>query len=624
MININITQVRFESSGGEQLVRFEGNGIDWASVEVNVNNFWCMAEARQETAKQGNILITADKNTNEDRSCTITLTVTDEDGRNDYLIQVNQEGEANLPYFLIGKDNFTLSSAAQYFYTDYSIYRIDNIISSINVDWISEQEPFRYSATRNTESSTRTGKITLTAYADNGTTIVQEITVMQASQNEEIILSETDVEVDYRAQDYPVYATTRGITEMTVEGNTASEWCDVQFVYPVPMTDWESSEETGEGEEQDPNKIQIHIKEDSTIEINLNFAYNPTNFDREGVITIKGGNQIMDINVKQTANVEYLEFPIWKDTKITLPEQSLYRILDGNDIIYQGRIYGTEVYINRVLRSYVENTIQLSNDISFGGVLQNNNSYKTFNVQILKNDSFVDYYIIRTYYDYSYKNNDNHLLSRPIFNYVDVRQIFLMTAFNSYKDAEQTLMIQNTNGQPHSPGFTRYFEIDKGIYTYLGYRLIENEIIVDFTGNEKRFKVVNTCAKYAAYYLNQYGGWDSLLFIGKSTKDGATNEVSQYKADFDNTTINFSTTDYQKVSSIRHKCNTNYMTDSQSKLVPQLLNSTQIYLHDLEENRIFPVIIKNTDYDIKQYFNNNRKLVNYQFEFEESQEHIIR
>ena len=149
-----------------------------------------------------------------------------------------------------------------------------------------------------------------------------------------------------------------------------------------------------------------------------------------------------------------------------------------------------------------------------------NNSYKTFKVQVTYGGDFVDYYIVRTYYDYSYENTDNRQLSKPISTIIDDRQIFLFTGFNSYKDDSQTLMFWNYTPSPHIPGgITRYFQLDKGIYTYMYDKLVPNRIVVDYSGDSKYFTVKRTCAKYACYYLNKYGGWDSMLFMGRSTKD---------------------------------------------------------------------------------------------------------
>jgi len=92
------------------------------------------------------------------------------------------------------------------------------------------------------------------------------------------------------------------------------------------------------------------------------------------------------------------------------------------------------------LRSYVDDNVDIISPIEVGGRFMSNNSYKTFKVQVTYGGDFVDYYIVRTYYDYSYENTDNRQLSKPISTILDDRQIFLFTGFNSYKDKSQTLV----------------------------------------------------------------------------------------------------------------------------------------------------------------------------------------
>ena len=106
-------------------------------------------------------------------------------------------------------------------------------------------------------------------------------------------------------------------------------------------------------------------------------------------------------------------------------------------------------------------------------------------------------------------------------------------------------MFWNYTPSPHIPGgITRYFQLDKGIYTYMYDKLVPNRIVVDYSGDSKYFTVKRTCAKYACYYLNKYGGWDSMLFMGRSTKESAANTISQFKKDVNNSTKEFQYTDY--------------------------------------------------------------------------------
>lgn len=100
--------------------------------------------------------------------------------------------------------------------------------------------------------------------------------------------------------------------------------------------------------------------------LQLTFLYNMTNFKRDGVITLTattvlGEEIVKEVTVLQNANATYLEFPIWKDTMLSLPASPIsYRIVNEyGDIVYSGRSYGDSFYINRVLQSQISSEIDL-------------------------------------------------------------------------------------------------------------------------------------------------------------------------------------------------------------------------------------------------------------------------
>lgn len=589
MVRFNEESIRFAPDGGEQIVRFRGASIDWEHIELETNAQWIEAEWKKETDTEGIVTITLEKNTDDDRTTVIVMYITDViDGRQRYEIVVNQEGHVEAPYFTITTDSFRLSSAEQVFFTGYDVYRVDNIVSQLP-SWITENDPFRYTAAYNSGAE-RTGTIVLTAYCDDNTTITREITVYQANADEEVIFPSTDIEADYSQQDMEIIASSRGI---------------IKYELVSTLPDWLTAD------------LNLNV---DTIDLNLHFDYNSTNFDRSAEVTYLFNDKIeITLSIIQKANVDYLEFPIWKDTKLKFEYPNInYRILEGDNVLYQGRCYGDEVYINRILKSYIENKIDFSG-IEFGGKLLDNESYKTFKVQVSLGDTYSDKYIVRTWYDYSYEDSNNHFLSDPISNVIDYRQIFVASTFNSYKDGEQNFLYYDNIGQ-----LTRMFTLEKGVYTYVNDEPRIGEIILDYSGSERRFKVKCTNARYACYYLNTRGGWDSMLFLGRSAVTNRNNTISQYKSDFDNSTKDFQNIDYQKVTKISHKLNTNYLTDEQSKKMHNLLDSTKVYLHNLETGRIFPVTIKTNSYEVKTYWNQKRKLFTYQIEFEESQEQTIR
>lgn len=228
-------------------------------------------------------------------------------------------------------------------------------------------------------------------------------------------------------------------------------------------------------------------------------------------------------------------------------------------------------------------------------------------------DEFVDYRIIRSYYDYSYEDRASFHLSKPISKIIDTRQIFMYSVFNSFKGPEQTFTYHNTG----YGGVTRFYDLEKGSYNYVNDQPKEGNIFISYNGEEEKFTVKDTCRRYCLYYLNTQGGWDSLLFDGKCIQS-AENQIYTFTADIDNSQLAHSDRQYLKQKRDKWNLTTGYLTDRQAELMPLLLDSTKAYLHDLADNKIIPVTINNTSYQIKTYRNQGRKLFTYTIEVSNS------
>ena len=152
------------------------------------------------------------------------------------------------------------------------------------------------------------------------------------------------------------------------------------------------------------------------------------------------------------------------------------------------------------------------------------------------------------------------------------------------------------------------------VAAYCGYRLTINSAVT----YEMKY-----CGDYGAYYSNSHGGWDCFLFEGKCKKKDT---FQSYAIDrpFDNNTIEHETKTYLNDITEEYELNTGWLTDSQAEnFAKNLIESTTIYLHDLADNRIFPVVITDTEAEYKK-FSDDRKLVNYTLQVKSSQKRIRR
>jgi hypothetical protein len=129
------------------------------------------------------------------------------------------------------------------------------------------------------------------------------------------------------------------------------------------------------------------------------------------------------------------------------------------------------------------------------------------------------------------------------------------------------------------------------------------------------------CSKYCLYYLNAYGGWDSFLINGN---DKETDTITSYKymKNADNTKKQFALNNYLNVISKKYSLKTDWLNDDEASRMYHLLESTEVWLHNLETDEITPVIITNKTCEYKTFKNNGRKKFYYTIDVEASQERI--
>ena len=128
------------------------------------------------------------------------------------------------------------------------------------------------------------------------------------------------------------------------------------------------------------------------------------------------------------------------------------------------------------------------------------------------------------------------------------------------------------------------------------------------------FKVVNKCNRYALYYVNAFGGWDSLLIEGNHSE---TDSLVRHErvVEYDNRDssnrgrVNFAN-EIQKGMTLH----TSWLLGDEASRMHHLLNATEVYLYDLEKRQMMPVVLTNTTTEYKTFKGNGRQLVNYAIE----------
>ena len=317
---------------------------------------------------------------------------------------------------------------------------------------------------------------------------------------------------------------------------------------------------------------------------------------------------------------------IWKDyvDLIAVADAAFYDISyvkGGEEIsIYRGKAQprpGEErvyITINDVCADFLKNTLPNISASFTPAELP-----VTFVIRVYDDeDDFWEYSAsVQFLMDWSYNPNHDPLtdgLAHPINGRVDARQAILYTALNEEAlFADVTLKNGDTFQVIIPVAITADFNADynddfakslrsAGSGTAV-FDLSEIPNIDKVVIKGVEYKVANSCARYVLYYLNAYGGWDAFLIEGSHKElDQLTRESFNRAGEQIN---------YRNEIKKTIELNTWWLSDAQSLKMHHLLNSTSVYLHDLQENEVIPVVLENTTTEYKTYLNQGGRLVNY-------------
>lgn len=322
-------------------------------------------------------------------------------------------------------------------------------------------------------------------------------------------------------------------------------------------------------------------------------------------------------------------YPIWKDYLVDLGNAESTEYIIG----YNKDGYNKTIYRGRAWRRPNEDTIKVCiNDIcsdwltnefpSLAHEFDKMQMPVNFLVQTISEEGIYSQVAnVRFINDWSYDNAHNAErdgLSAPINGILDKRQYLLWTALDVI---EVEIDAKLNNGGEFKvlvpveivPDFTDDFNEDfaKSVRTAGSGTLVESVgtwgDVASLVINGVEYKVVDSCARYALYYRNAFGGWDSLLADGRATEEDAVTRHSMEKAG----AFNRQTTNYLNEIQKRLTLRTTWLSDEQSMRMHHLLNSTDVYLHDLERDEILPVVLENSSTPYKTFKGEGRGVVSY-------------
>lgn len=301
---------------------------------------------------------------------------------------------------------------------------------------------------------------------------------------------------------------------------------------------------------------------------------------------------------------------IWEDYKIVFENVGdivPYTIKVDGEVVYKGRAYALigegapYIYLNRIVQDYLSSKVD--GLVSDGDVKAQPHYLRVASVEY--GDKAVAESFINDYsYDYRVRSEGVQLLSKPMSNVVDCRQL-LVTTFANFGGAQPVELVDGVG--------TSLAEVSEGrcntfVYNLNGGYEGESISLVANQGYDilATYDVRRTCATHALYYLNAYGGYDHMLIRGNvvRSEDYARTEITR---DIANTTYKHGRQYIANDVQTKWRLHTDYLTDEQWLLTHHLLGSTDVYLHNLETGELTPIVITSNSAEFKTYRNQGRK-----------------
>lgn len=444
----------------------------------------------------------------------------------------------------------------------------------------------------------------VTATTSGGYTLEATVPIKQAATS--LVIPNTNYEVSWTA------------STLNIIGTGSNNLDDVVFSIPVG---WISGQ-------------KFSVNPQGVATISLNIAENSGLSSRQatiGVSVIKNSSSIINLSINITQSVKSDISPIWKDyvwEEIISSDFIEYHLDYAGEMVYAGKAYKypetdrVEFLLNNVAENY------LSNGIIF------NTSKTIISPEYLKPFTLMtssgNEKPITFFNDWSYKDRDltkGTMLSDPITGLVDPRQYLVSSwilptgtgVINRffYMDGVQSAMDISLNSGIN--GYTYTEDLSNKLWpcgSYLIVGFVEGGNISD---RQIRYDIDTTGKDYVLYYTNSAGGWDSLLVEGNVKKNDEIKSET-YTRKVLNTSQEFARNKYLNTITSSWVLYTGYLNDIQASKMFNLIESTKVYLHNLKDNTITPVLITDTNCEYKTYTNQGKNKFYYTINVEASQD----
>lgn len=602
-ITVSTGSVEIPANGSGGTVGFTTSNINTNTIGVSPDNTWLLIENFTST---GFTWSASRNDTNATRTARVTITGRLQTG-NDYAygyVGFVQPALSDVGYIQFSTNTIQPSAEAVSSSIIYSYSNITGISSVVcSESWLHDNGhgtlgTFNYVVDANPYSNRRNGYITLNATSSVDGSLIQGILYVEQQAN-----ASGTTQVGF------IYCDNPSITTSVPEAS------DGYFTLHTQNMNDSSLYIASSG----GNWNTINLTASNTLVTwSVKNATN-TNGYTTSTVSIGGtdisGNTIepITLQVNQPPYVEYIEFPIWRDTDISIDNDSEYidyMIMMDNEVVFSGRAYTLGDIVRVRMNTIMEQILVPELDITQQG-LQDNNAYANATLYIsLDGEHYVAYKHVKCYADWSYKPQYRNILSKPIKREVDKRQMLLCSAID-HADSAPTMIVTQING---AASVSNTYSLTNKIGTVVQSVGNNNRITVTAGGQQVTYVVVDSCKRYCLYYLNAVGGWDTYLFENTSKESDAFNRFT-FKRKINNLKPVHGTVEYKNKITKKWTLKTGFLSDEQSlNLAENMMSSPCAYLHDLDEDIIYPVTVTTKSTDYKTFYRNGRKFSRYDIE----------
>ena len=138
------------------------------------------------------------------------------------------------------------------------------------------------------------------------------------------------------------------------------------------------------------------------------------------------------------------------------------------------------------------------------------------------------------------------------------------------------------------------------------------------------YQVVTGCAKYALFYVNAFGGWDSFLIEGNDLEDDTLKRFNR-EVVYDNSNIvHRGVHNYVNEVTKGFTFHSGWLLADQGLRMHHLINSAFVYLYDFANDSLIPVIVTDNTCEYKTFKNQGNRMVDYTIRVELAQNRIRR